>query len=61
MEHAQKMFLVPQHQLDMLKQQQQQQQQYQDQNTASIRQVVQNDLDRAMSDILKLPDTDIYE
>lgn len=58
------MFLVPQHQLDMLKQQQQQQQQqqqYQDQNTASIRQVVQNDLDRAMSDILKLPDTDVYE
>lgn len=50
MEHVQKMFLVPQHQLDMLKQQQQQQQQrqqqqYQDQNTASIRQVVQNDLD----------------
>ena len=62
------MFLVPQHQIDILKhhhqhqqQQHHQQQQYHDQNTASVRQVAQNDLDRAMSDILNLPDIDAYE
>lgn len=56
MEHTQKMFLVPQQQLDSLKQQQQQ-----EQNSGSIRQTVQNELDRAMIDVLKLPDIDMYE
>lgn len=53
MQHTQKMFLVPQHQLDLLKQQQQ--------NPASIRQVAQNELDQAMANVLELPDTDMYE
>ena len=56
MEHTQKMFLVPQHQLDTLKHPQQY-----DQHTKSIRQTAQNELDKAMTDVLNLPDTDVYE
>lgn len=55
MEHTQKMFLVPQHQLDALKQPQQYEQ------NRSIRQTAQNELDKAMTDVLNLPDTDVYE
>ena len=56
MENTQKMFLVPQHQLDALKQPHQY-----DQNNKSIRQTAQNELDKAMTDVLNLPDTDVYE
>lgn len=55
MDHTQKMFLVPQHQMDSLKPS------LHDQRPGSIRQSVENDLDRAMSDVLKQPDTDMYE
>ena len=51
MEHTQKMFLVPQHQLDALKQPQQY-----EQNNRTIRQTAQNELDKAMIDVLNLPD-----
>lgn len=54
-EHTQTMFLVPQHQLELLKRQQQQH------NTGSIRQAAQNELDKAMVDVLQLPDLDMYE
>lgn len=55
MEHVQKMFLVPQHQLDLIKQQQQQQQ------TGSIRQQSQNELDKEMLHVLQDSDVDVYE
>ncbi|KAK2920582.1 hypothetical protein Q8A73_000067 [Channa argus] len=55
MDHAQKMYLIPRHQLDALKQHQQ------NQNTGSIRQSVENEIDKAMANILSLPDTDLYE
>lgn len=58
MEHTQKMFLVPQHQLGLVKQQPHYKQQDQ---RESIRQAVQNELDRAMIDVLNQPDTDMYE
>lgn len=48
------MFLVPQHQLDMLNHQQQQ-------HTGSVRHVAQNELDKAMVEVLQLPDLDVYE
>lgn len=54
MEHTQKMFLIPQHQLDMLNHQQQQ-------HTGSVRHVAQNELDKAMVEVLQLPDLDVYE
>jgi len=47
MDHTQKMFLVPQQQLDALKHT------MTDQRQGSIRQSVENDLDRAMSDVRK--------
>lgn len=47
MEHTQKMFLVPQHQLDMLNHQQQQ-------HTGSVRHVEQNERDKAMVEVLQL-------
>jgi len=55
MDHTQKMFLVPQQQLDALKHP------MHDQRHGSIRQTVENDLDRAMNDVLEKPDTDVYE
>ena len=55
MEHTLKMFLVPQHQLDALKQLQQYE------KNRSIRQTAQNELDKAVTDVLNLPDTDVYE
>lgn len=60
MEHTQKMFLVPQHQIDLLKQQVEQHH-TPDQNNSNLRQVVQNELDKEMADVLKLPDTNVYE
>lgn len=55
MDHTQKMFLVPQQQLDALKHT------MPDQRQGSIRQSVENDLDRTMSEVLEKPDTDVYE
>lgn len=56
MEHTLKMFLVHQQQLGSFKQLQQQQQ-----NTWSIREAALNELDKAMVDVLQLPDLDMYE
>ena len=56
MEHTQKMFLVPQNQLAAL-----QDPQTSDSSNVSLRQSVQSELDRAMSDILKQQDIDVYE
>ena len=52
MEHAQKMYLVPQHQLDALKQ---------PTPPERLRQTVENELDEAMKNILNLPDLDLHE
>lgn len=54
MEHTQKMYLVPQQQLDMLKHQQQE-------TPGSIRQLAQNELDKAMVEVLELSDMDVHE
>lgn len=59
MDHTQKMFLVPQHQIELLKQQQQQHQH--EPQPSSIRRSVQNELDRAMTEVLEQPDTNVYE
>ena len=56
MEHTQKMFLVPQNQLATL-----QPPQTTDSSNVSLRQSVQSELDRAMSEILKQPDINVYE
>ena len=56
MEHTQKMYLVPQQQLAAL-----QHHQSTDPQSVSLRQSVQNELDRAMSDILNQSDIDVYE
>lgn len=53
MEHVQKMFLVPQHQLDLLKQP--------PQHTGNIRQQAQNDLDKEMLQVSQESDIDVYE
>ena len=52
MEHTHKMYLVPQHQLDALKQ---------PYPRESVRQTAENALDKAIEEVLNTPDTDLYE
>ena len=54
MDHVQKMYMVPQHQLDILKNTQQ------PSPSTSIRQQAENDLDREMENVLNSSDTDVY-
>lgn len=61
MEHTQKMYLVPQHQIESLKQLHQQPHQPSHTPNVSLRQSSLNALDQAMSDILKQPDINVYE
>ena len=56
MDHVQKMFMVPQHQLDILKNTHQ----TPPTPSESIRQHAENDLDREMGNVLNSPDTDVY-
>ena len=53
MDHAQKIFLVPQHQLEKLRESKT--------TSTDVRQSVQNDLDSSIRNILLKPDMDLHE